>query len=323
MSMDQRVFEECLEAWRMSSGNSTTPFWDTLAKKHGYPSTEALRSQFKRERKSRHIEKDGQRTVQQNPIVGVVDIETLPLEIRGRMWNIHNQYIPHSMIESNWALLSWSAKYLNQSGVISDVLSPKEAVARDSERILTSLWKFIDTCHIVIGHNFDGFDGGIIVSELTKYGLPPLKYRTIDTYKLIKRHYRLPSYSLAYVNRFFGLRDKMSNEGMPLWNRCAEGDPDALLEMDTYNQEDVLAGEDLFFKIQPYCDNSIPNFGTYSDELLQICHCGNSSFRREERDWFTNQARYAKYRCTKCGALHRGKRNLLTKDKTSSLLVRL
>lgn len=323
MDMDEAVFQECLSNWKISLGNSSTTFWPELAKKFNYETTEQLRSQFKRERIKRGISKTEQRTVQQNPIVGVVDIETLPIKLDGYIWGIRDQYLTYDMVGQDSHMLSWAGKYLHSSQMYSDVMKPSEAKKYDSKRITISIMKFLNTCDIVIGHNWSNFDGKIVNSELMYYELNPVKYRAIDTYTLLKSHFRETSYKLADINKKYGIRDKISNEGMPLWRKCAEGDEEALATMLNYNEGDILATESLFWKIQPYVNNSIPNFGTYQDGVSKACHCGSSEFTREKMNWFTNQAEYERFRCNNCGAVHRGKKNLLSKEKRASIMVRL
>lgn len=320
--MTEEVFNECLEHWKQSVGNSSDPFWVNLAEKYD-TTVDAIRSKFKRERQKRGISKSEQRTIQQNPVVGVIDLETLPLKIEGTLWGIRDQYITYDMIKQNSVMLSWAGKYLYDSQMYSDVMNSKEALKYNSRRITKSLREFVDTCDIVIGHNWRGFDYGILNFELTRHELPPVKYRTIDTYSLIKSNYRLPSYKLDYVNTVFGIRTKVSHEGKGLWDRCVRGEEDALVEMLTYNEGDILANEELFWKIQPYCDNSIPNFGTYQDSVPQMCQCGSTAFKKEDRLWYTNLSSFERFACKNCGAVHRGRKNLLSKDKREGLMVRL
>lgn len=51
--MEDRIFEKCLEKWKNS--DSHTPFWGELAEELSYPSGESLRSDFKNERRKRHV----------------------------------------------------------------------------------------------------------------------------------------------------------------------------------------------------------------------------------------------------------------------------
>ncbi len=326
MSLSDKAFDDSLKAWNESSGNSTTPIWGRLAKKHGFKSAEALRSAFKRERKKRGISKNGLKTAQQSPRIGIFDLETLPLRIAGYMWRIHDAYISHDMIKQNWSMVSWAGKILGEDGIYSDVMTPKEAVGRNTARIAQSAREFMDSLDIVIWHNGDSFDNGILTYELTLNGLKPLKYKSIDTYKLIKWNYTLPSYKLDYVNALFGIRKKIANEGMPLWIACSEGDPEALKTMLNYNEGDIFSNEDLFRKISPYCNTGLPNLATYyADGTTQVCnHCGSKLVRDSKHPhWNTNTARYERFVCPTDGSVYRGRKTLFQKQETSGLLVSL
>jgi len=321
MTLDDKKFQECYDNWSVSVGNSTNPYWTQLSKK--YKTTpESLRSWFKRERIKRGISKTEQRTVQQSPVVGIVDLETLPLRLNGYIWGIRDQYITYDMVAQDSHMLSWAGKYMHDSKMYSDIMTSQEAKNYDSFRITNSLQKFVNTCDIVIGHNWNGFDGKILNSELMFHELNPVKYRTIDTYILLRSHFRETSNKLSDVNKKYGIRDKISNEGFSLWKKCAEGEQESLNIMLEYNEGDILATEALFWKIQPYVNNSIPNFGTYQDSLSKSCHCGCKSFKTEGY-WYTNQAKYDKYRCENCGSLHRGKKNLLDKSEAKAIKIRL
>lgn len=326
MSLSDKAFDESLRAWNESNGNSTTPIWGNLARKYGFTSAEALRSAFKRARKKRGISKKGNKTMQQSPVIGIFDLETLPLKIEGYMWRIHDQYISHDMIQQNWSMVSWSGKILGEDGIQSDVMNPKEAVKRDSLRITKSAREFLDSLDIVIWHNGDSFDNGIFNYELTMNGLKPVRFKSIDTYKLIKWNYTLPSYKLGYVNSLFGIREKISNEGMPLWIACSEGDPEALKTMLNYNEGDIFSNEELFRKISPYCNVGLPNFSTYyADGTTQTCnHCGSKLVRDNKHPyWYTNLARFERLVCPSDGSIYRGRKNLFTKTDSAGLLVSL
>ena len=92
--------------------------------------------------------------------------------------------------------------------------------------------------------------------------------------------------------------------------------------MFSYNAGDIISTEELFWNSNHLLMN-MPNFSTYySDEGIH-CHCGSVDIAREDKDWYTNTGRFEKFRCNECGALIRGKTNLLSKSKKSNFLVRL
>jgi len=95
----------------------------------------------------------------------LLDMETAFMEVR--VWGLYKQRIPHTNIIADWHFLSWSAKFLFEANVQSDVLSPKEAVNKDDKRICESLWPLIDQADILIGHNCVGVNTPILKQDLT------------------------------------------------------------------------------------------------------------------------------------------------------------
>lgn len=321
MKSNEEIFEEISEHWESSKGNSSTPFWKILSEKYGR-TQESLRSWYKRERNKRGLSKQTGKTMQQKPVIGIFDIETLPLKIEGHLWAIHDQYIPHTMIKDSWRMLGWAGKYLNQPKIYSEVMTPKEAVARDSKRITETARKFLDTLDIVIWHNGTEFDAKIVNSELAFYRLDPLHYRGIDTLQIIRSTFKLPSYKLDYVNDYFGVTRKVHNDGQVLWNKCLTGDKKSLEEMRIYNQGDIVANEDLFWTIQPYA-KGLPNFSTYKSELKEkTCNCGGKYVQDKMHPyWYTNLSKFERFVCDKCGSISRGRKTLLDKKFSSNLLT--
>lgn len=318
---NEKGFQEILSMWESSNGNSTTPIWKNLSEKYN-DTSESIKSWFKRERNKRGLIKSNGRTMQQKPVVGIFDIETLPLKIEGHLWAIHDQYIPHTMIKDSWRMLGWAGKILGESKVQSDVMTSKESVDRNSVRVVESARKFLDSLDVVIWHNGNDFDGKVMNSEMAYYRMPPLHYRSIDTLQLIRSTFKLPSYKLDYVNDYFGISRKIHNDGQVLWDKCLKGDKKSLKEMEIYNQGDIVATEDLFWTIQPYA-KGLPNFSTYQTNLTsKKCNCGGDFVQDKKHPyWYTNLAKYERYVCSNCGSVTRGRKTVLDKKFSSNLLT--
>lgn len=320
--MDDIIFDECEKEWRMSVGNQ--PFWNELALKHKYPSGESLRSAFKRERKKRGVAKTApviQRNPEQLPKVGVMDVETL--FIIGGAWGLFDQNIGINQIIKDSCMLSWAGKYLFGNGqIFGDIMTPEEATDRDTERITKSAWDFVNSCEIMIGHNFRGFDAKVLNTEFLKNGMKPTKYRVVDTYEVARNNFRFSSNKMEFINATLGIREKIPNDGFPLWLGCSDGDQESLDKMMEYNVGDIVATEELFWKVQPFVSN-IANFSMYNRESVKMaCTCGCERFL-DAGYIYTNSAKYNKLRCENCGAIFRGKTNYLPTLKREKLLVRV
>jgi uncharacterized protein YprB with RNaseH-like and TPR domain len=316
--LEDELYRKCLLESRQYDGIS--PFWDDLATASGYDNSEALRSAFRRERERRNDKNLVKTFDSDKHRVVIFDIETMPL--KGYVWDVWKQNILPSQLIDDWVILSWAAKDLMRGEVRGDVLTPKEALKRDDERIVDSLWEEFDDASILIGHNIVDFDVPKSNTRYLFYGKnPPSPYRTIDTLKILKYSFRMTYNRLDYVNSFLGLTQKMANDGFPLWDKCSRGDPDALEEMSMYNKQDILAEEELYLAVRAW-DNRHPNIGLFFDDTKTRCkHCGSDNLKiLDGHPYTTPLGTYDSLRCGNCGAVGRRAYNNDSKVKRASLL---
>lgn len=313
--MEEKIFQDCLNEWKNSKGSKK--YWPELAKKYGYSDGEKIRSQFKHEREKRGIKKDSQNIVEElrksGAVIGVLDIEMLPAI--SFSWGLFDQNIAINQVIEDVCLLSWAGKYLNDSKMYSDVLTPKEAIARNPERIAQSAWEFVNSCNFLIGHNFRSYDSKHLNSAFLLY-CKPVKYQIIDTLEIAKNNFKFMSNKLKFINDKLGIRNKIENEGFPLWRACSEGQKSSLDTMLEYNIGDIIATENLYYKLRPFMAKH-PNLAKFNEIETEQCPvCTSESLTVEGR-----YDMYESVRCDVCGALSRRKVNLLTKNKRKVLLV--
>jgi hypothetical protein len=324
--LKEEIFEDCLKNWKNSDGH--TAFWDVLAEKWDYSSGEKLRQGFKFEKKRRGIKKDGsfvseikeKEVIPSNHTAKILcfDIENTP--ILGFFWGLWDQNIQPEAIVQDWHLLSWSAKFLFDPEIISDVLTPIEAKNHDDSRICKSMWNLLNEADIVIGHNCNFFDikklnTRFLVNDI----LPPKPYQSIDTLLVAKNVFANTSNKLDYINQFLGLPVKKETD-FDLWIRCYNGDAEALKYMEEYNRNDVEILEDLYLKLRPWIKNH-PNLNLWSTEDVSVCpNCGS-----KELKWggfyYTYTGYYKSFRCLSCGAIGRS-RQLETSKQKRKVIVR-
>jgi len=252
------------------------------------------------------------------PKIAVLDIETLPMIKYA--WQLFDNYSSIEEVIEDSCMLSWAGKLLNGEEIKSDILTPEEAITRNTERITKSVWEFLRGCDAVIGHNYVNFDSRYINTEFLKWGLNPLKYKIIDTFLIAKQNLRFSSNKMKFINDRLGIRNKLDHEGFPLWKRCSEGDPEALKDMLAYNEGDIGATEELFYKLRPYVKNvNIALYATHREaEMCPIC--GSVEWEIEKLDT-TPAGLWEIVRCQSCGSLTRRKQNLLSTVKRKSLHV--
>lgn len=237
----------------------------------------------------------------------VFDIETAPL--KSYIWGIWNQNLGHSlnMLESDWFMLTWSAKWLFDDKVMSDKLTPKEVSNEDDKRISKSLWTLLEEADVVIAHNALKFDIKRINTRFLKNGLkPPMPYQVIDTLIHARRRFNITSNKLDYIGKFLGLGEKLSTGGFDLWKRCMEGDSEALTEMETYNIQDVRLLEDVYLALLPFIKPH-PNVGLFVAEDVHSCPSCGSTDLKWEGVYTTYANQYDACRCGNCGSIGRSR----------------
>lgn len=254
------------------------------------------------------------------PKILVFDIETKPM--LGYVWSLWENNVGLDQLYKDWSVLSWSAKWLDDSP--NEIMYEDQRKAKnidDDKNILKSIWKLLDEADIVITQNGKAFDHKKLNARFVLQGLkPPSSYKIIDTLLIAKKHFAFTSNKLAYMSDKLCIKYKKLKPtkfpGFSMWLECMAGNKKAWKEMEKYNKHDVLALEELYYKLIPW-DNTI-NFNLYHDEENIICSCGSTEFHSNGFA-YTASGRFQRYKCKKCGSETRSTTNLLSKDKKKSL----
>ena len=239
------------------------------------------------------------------PKILLLDIETLPMSVF--VWGLYKQRISPDNVISDFVVLSWSAKWLFDSRMFSDVLTSKEAINKDDKRIVEDMWHLLDDADWVIAHNAKGFDIGKLNARFLFYGFPPPSdYKVIDTLTVLRNKFKISSNSLDYATKFLGLEEK-GHPGFETWKSCYKGDSKALNSMLEYNENDVTILEELYVRIRPWISNH-PNWNLYIDTTEQVCpNCGSTKLTWNGT-YKTQLGEYKAFRC-ECGAIGRSRVN--------------
>lgn len=275
-------------------------------------------SKKKKTKKQPKVEK--QAAVIKGPKVLIFDIETAP--ILGHVWGLWENNVALNQIIQDWHVLSWSAKWLHDGPdkvMYKDQRNAKNI--EDDSSILKDIWSLLDQADVVITQNGIQFDRKKLNARFIMNGFqPPSSYKHIDTKIIASRHFGFTSNKLEYMTDKLNTQYKKLKHnkfpGHELWKECLKGNVEAWNEMEQYNKHDVLALEELFYKLIPW-DNSI-NFNLYHDEEDHVCKCGSTSFSKNGF-YYTSAGKYQKHKCRSCGAEHRDKENLFSKEKRASL----
>jgi hypothetical protein len=228
----------------------------------------------------------------------VLDIETLP--ILAYVWNVWNVDISPIHIEKHVCLLSYSAKWLDDDRIISDVLTPKEAKDRNDKRIAEGMWKLIDAADAIITHNGKRFDIRQLNARFWKHHLHrPSSYKLIDTLTAAKSAFGLTYNSLSFIAAYKELQGKLDTD-FELWRQCDRGDRDSLQYMRDYNEQDVFLQEQVYMEMRDWIPNH-PNFAVLNHKT-DVCPVCLSARYESIGMYTTNKLQYPEYRCSDCGS---------------------
>lgn len=253
----------------------------------------------------------------------LLDIETAPM--LGYVWSLWENNVSLDQLYKDWHVLSWSAKWLGDKP--SDIMymdQRKASRIENDKAILSHVWRLLDEADIVITQNGKAFDHKKLNARFLKNGMkPPSTYRHIDTMLIAKKHFAFTSNKLEYMSNNFCTKFKKLKPkkfpGFAMWLECMAGNKKAWQEMEKYNKHDVLALEELYYKLIPW-DSSI-NFNMYTETEDIVCSCGSHNFHLHENMYYTNTGKFYRYICDECGGETRSRQNLMSKNKKSTIRV--
>lgn len=207
----------------------------------------------------------GQNVLQKNvknEKVLVYDIETSRIKVD--TWWTGKQYINHTQLRSEPTIISIAWKWVGADKVYSLTWDKDHC---DKEMMVKFL-EVYNTASMVIGQNNNSFDNKWINTRAAKHNLMVDRFvKSFDIYRMAKRYFRLPSYSMAYMAKYFGLTLKQSHEGMHMWDMIEYGNnsekKEYLKKMVDYNKGDIVTTEELYLTLKPY-------FGSVQNKAVQM-----------------------------------------------------
>lgn len=248
----------------------------------------------------------------------------------GAVWRLWKQNVPVNMIERDWFIMSYAAKWLGSDKVMyKDLrdLAPTDYETGDLV-LLKHLHSLLGQADIVVAHNGKRFDNKMLNARFIINGLPPLhNYKVVDTLLVSRSQFGFPSHSLEYLStrllpEEFQKRKSAKYPGYALWKECLQGNLEAWQEMEDYNRQDVVALEALYLKLRPWVIGH-PNVGnlTETEPDKETCpKCGSTDLHKRGT-YHTQTQRYQRYRCNGCGGWSRGRFTQANKDKRKNILV--
>jgi DNA polymerase elongation subunit (family B) len=241
----------------------------------------------------------------------LVDIETAPGI--GLVWGKYDQNV--IAFKQHGYMLSFAYKYFGEPEIytrtIADYPSFRKNHSYDGD-LIGDLWKVFDDADILVGHNGDAFDIKFANARFAVHNLPPPStYKSVDTLKIARKHFRFESNKLNDLGHHLGCGLKLDSGGIGTWLGCMDGDIDAFERLRRYNTQDVVLLEAVYEKVRRWATNH-PNVNLY-DKAEGLCPtCGSKHTQRRGLQHAKSWS-YQRFQCQDCGTWFKGKRVNLDK----------
>lgn len=228
--------------------------------------------------------------------IAYVDIETAPsLGYFFDKWKEGNIIAT----ESDWYMLSFAVKW--QGGKLTTHALPDYPLfKRDKENdrdLIKDLHRVFDEADILIAHNGDRFDIRKSNARFIHHGLkPPSFYKTIDTLKIARKHFKFDSNRLNDLGQSLGVGKKLPHTGAHLWLSCMAGDPSSWDLMRRYNARDVELLERVYLKLRPWANH--PNLNLYTNAAA-CPTCQSNRIKRRGLTYSKSMVRQ-RWQCLEC-----------------------
>ena len=162
------------------------------------------------------------------------DIETSPY--LGYFWSLFPKSISYDMIEEPMKVICISYKWEGEEKIHRlnwDKGCDKQMIA--------DFINVMNEADEIIAHNGDKYDVRVLRTRAVFHRLPMMpKYRSLDTLKKSRSHFRFPSNRLDAIAKYLGVQPKVNHEGWSMWERCVKGDLQALEDMGNYCDGDIV-----------------------------------------------------------------------------------
>lgn len=115
----------------------------------------------------------------------------------------------------------------------------------------------LDTYNILVAHNGEFFDKGFLNAKALQYELRPVMrtVKTIDPWRVAKRHLRLGRNSLAAIIDYLDIPVKKTPIELKVWTRAAlEGDRKCMDKIVTHCEHDVITLEMVYDRCRSLID---------------------------------------------------------------------
>lgn len=200
-------------------------------------------------------EKIGVGVMKNNVINGskilVYDIETSRATFK-LFWTGKQYVHVNSMVKAP-KIISISWNWLGEEKIYDLTWDKNQS---DKEMLIEFL-KHYNKADMVIGQNNDRFDNRWVNARAAYYDLDVnTMVRSFDIMKEAKSKFRIPSYSMKFMCQYFDVEQKLSHEGIKMWDKIEDGTPEEkeeyLEKMIEYNRGDIISTGALYYRLRKY-----------------------------------------------------------------------
>ena len=239
----------------------------------------------------------------------IYDLEVSPCI--GWFWQTGTQYIGAHNIRESGKIICVSYRFTHwKKGVVKHLVWDKKQC---DKKLVKDFYEIAKSADLIVGHNGDGFDKKWLNARLAYHHLPTLSHvNTEDTLKQVRREFKLPSYRLDFLCKYFNIGGKLATSS-DLWtgvvfDKCKK----KLKQMVQYCDNDVLILAELYNRLYPYVQHK------YNRAVLEnkpdICPKCGSNETKLEGFAYTKVGKYQRKSCKNCGTWFRNGRNLIYKS---------
>lgn len=164
-------------------------------------------------------------------------------------------------------------------------------------KLLEQASRILAEAGIVVAHYGSVFDRRFIQGRLLINNLPPIPPTKMrDTKFIASSNANFSSNRLKNLAKTLGLKNRKTDNNWPTaWFKVMQGDMKALDQMAIYCKHDVLALEELYYRLRPF-DGPHPRL---QEDREKCPVCGKGINYRGVS--FVGEFRYRRFQCMSCG----------------------
>jgi len=226
------------------------------------------------------------------------DIETSPC--LAAVWGTGKQNVNQKQLIEFTRIIS--IQYAFNEGPVKTLTWDKN---KDDKAMLEKFSKINKKADLVLGYNYKSFDAKIINARVAYHNLEPLSlYMVEDLLVAVRRKFRLASYTLDFVCKYFNLPGKFANRGMALWLEVTWGKGkvyrEAMKEMKIYGELDIVVMRDLYKRLEPHLDLRF-NRAAFEEDASICPGCASHNVVMDGSYMSSPVRKVNRARCKDCG----------------------